>query len=153
MVGRRNLNHRNEERTITRPKRNDETINLTKQELLRVLSEDDALKKLMQKLLQEVLEAQMDEALLAGKGERAAGRLGYRSGHYTRSLITRVGKLELRVPPATGAYLAAWRSERRRREAAKARAAMPPKAANEEGSGIELAVTPSQPVPVKEDNS
>ena len=83
---------------MTRPKWNDETINLTKQELLRALTEDDALKKLMQTLLQEVLEAEMDEALLAGKGERTAGRLGYRSGHYTRSLVTRVGKLELRVP-------------------------------------------------------
>jgi putative transposase len=85
-------------KTMTRPKRNDERIKLTKQELLRALSEDDALKKLMQALLQEVLEAEMDEALLAGKGERTAGRLGYRSGHYTRSLVTRVGKLELRVP-------------------------------------------------------
>ena len=83
---------------MTRPKRNDEPINLTKQELLRVLTEDDALKKLMQTLLQEVLEAEMDQALHAGKGERSAGRLGYRSGHYTRSLVTRVGKLELRVP-------------------------------------------------------
>jgi putative transposase len=83
---------------MTRPKRNDDPINLTKQELLRALTEDDALKKLMQTLLQEVLEAEMDETLLAGKGERTAGRLGYRSGHYTRSLITRVGKLELRVP-------------------------------------------------------
>jgi transposase-like protein len=61
---------------MTRPKRNDETINLTKQELLRALTEDDALKKLMQTLLQEVLEAEMDEALVAGKGERSAGRLG-----------------------------------------------------------------------------
>ena len=26
------------------------------------------------------------------------GRLGYRSGYYDRTLITRVGKLELRVP-------------------------------------------------------
>lgn len=83
---------------MTRPKRNDDTINLTKQELLRALTEDDALKKLMQTLLQEVLEAEMDQALLAGKSERTAGRLGYRSGHYTRSLVTRVGKLELRVP-------------------------------------------------------
>src|SRR5687767_12490161 len=54
---------------MTRPKRNDDTIKLTKQELLRVLSEDDALKKLMQTLLQEVLEAEMDEALQAGKGD------------------------------------------------------------------------------------
>jgi len=48
--------------------------------------------------LQEVLEAEMTEALGAEKGERTAGRLGYRSGHYGRTLITRIGKLELRVP-------------------------------------------------------
>ena len=40
----------------------------------------------------------MDEALGASKGERTAERLGYRSGHYGRTLITRVGKLDLRVP-------------------------------------------------------
>jgi hypothetical protein len=58
-------------KTMTRPKRNDETINLTKQELLRALTGDDALKKLMQTLLQEVLEAEMDQALQAGRSERA----------------------------------------------------------------------------------
>jgi putative transposase len=83
---------------MTRPKRNDEMIDVTKQDLLRVLGEDDALKKLLQTLVQQVLEAEMDQALEAGKGERTAGRLGYRSGYYTRSLVTRVGKLELRVP-------------------------------------------------------
>jgi transposase-like protein len=39
-----------------------------------------------------VLEAEMTEALGAEKGERAAGRQGYRSGYYGRTLITRVGK-------------------------------------------------------------
>jgi putative transposase len=34
----------------------------------------------------------------AEKGERTAGRQSYRSGYYGRTLITRVGKLELRVP-------------------------------------------------------
>jgi transposase-like protein len=34
----------------------------------------------------------------AAKSERAAARVGYRSGYYGRTLITRVGKLELRVP-------------------------------------------------------
>lgn len=34
---------------MTRPKRNDELINVTKQELLRLLTEEDALKKLMHK--------------------------------------------------------------------------------------------------------
>ena len=53
---------------------------------------------LVRTALQEVLEAEMTEALGAEKGERAAGRQGYRSGYYGRTLITRVGKLELRVP-------------------------------------------------------
>ena len=83
---------------MTRPKPNAEAINLTKQDLLSILTEDDSLRKLMQTLLQEALEAEMERTLLAGKSERTAGRLGYRSGYYTRSLVTRVGKLELRVP-------------------------------------------------------
>ena len=40
----------------------------------------------------------MDEAVGAGKGQRTASRTGYRSGYYTRSLTTRVGTIELRVP-------------------------------------------------------
>ena len=40
----------------------------------------------------------MTETLGAEKGERSEARIGYRSGYYTRSLITRVGKIELRVP-------------------------------------------------------
>ena len=64
-----------------------------------VLSEDEEfLRALVRTALQEVLEAEMTEALGAEKGERASGRQGYRSGYYGRTLITRVGKLELRVP-------------------------------------------------------
>ena len=58
----------------------------------------DFLKPLVQEVLQQVLEAEMDEALGADRHERTAGRLGYRSGHYRRNLVTRVGRLELRVP-------------------------------------------------------
>jgi len=60
--------------------------------------QEDFPRPLIQEVVQQVLEAEMDEALGAGKGERAATRVGYRSGHYGRTLITRVGKLELRVP-------------------------------------------------------
>src|SRR5919199_2865632 len=49
-------------------------------------------------VLQQVMEAEMEDILGAAKGERTTGRLGYRSGYYVRTLITRVGKLELRVP-------------------------------------------------------
>jgi len=58
----------------------------------------DLLRPLIQAVLQEVLETEMDEALQAGKHERSADRLGYRSGYYRRNLVTRVGQLELRVP-------------------------------------------------------
>lgn len=58
----------------------------------------DLLRPLIQAVLQEVLETEMDEALQAGKHERSAERLGYRSGYYRRGLVTRVGQLELRVP-------------------------------------------------------
>src|SRR6266478_4851810 len=60
--------------------------------------DEEFLRALVRTALQEVLEAEMTEALGAEKSERAAGRLGYRSGDYGRTLITRIGKLELRVP-------------------------------------------------------
>ncbi|MBP2471011.1 transposase-like protein [Sinorhizobium meliloti] len=63
-----------------------------------MLSNPDGLREVIRTVMQEVLEAEMDEALGAAKGERTPDRLGYRSGHYGRTLITRVGKLELRVP-------------------------------------------------------
>jgi transposase-like protein len=40
----------------------------------------------------------MTETIGTAKGERTETRLAYRSGYYSRSLITRVGTLELRVP-------------------------------------------------------
>jgi putative transposase len=48
--------------------------------------------------LRAALEAEMTETLGAAKGERSATRLAYRSGYHRRSLITRVGILELQVP-------------------------------------------------------
>jgi transposase-like protein len=64
-----------------------------------LLSEEkDLLKATVQDMVQEILEAEMDEALGARKSERTSERVGYRSGYYTRGLVTRVGKLELRVP-------------------------------------------------------
>jgi Transposase, Mutator family len=58
----------------------------------------DGLREIVRAVMQEMLEAEMTDALGAEKGERTAARLGYRSGYYTRTLVTRVGKLELRVP-------------------------------------------------------
>jgi transposase-like protein len=58
----------------------------------------DGLREIVRAVMQEVLEAEMTDGLGAEKGERTTARLGYRSGYYTRTLVTRVGKLELRVP-------------------------------------------------------
>jgi putative transposase len=64
-----------------------------------LLSADgDFLRDAVKAAVQAALEAEMTEALAAERGERADGRLGYRSGYYSRSLITRVGTIELRVP-------------------------------------------------------
>jgi putative transposase len=60
--------------------------------------QQDFLRPLIRQVLQQVMEAEMDEALGAEKGERTSNRVGYRSGYYGRTLVTRVGKLELRVP-------------------------------------------------------
>ena len=68
-------------------------------ELKEILEQDaDLLKPAMQQLVQETLEAEMDAFIGAGRYERTDSHQGYRSGHYPRSLITRVGKIELRVP-------------------------------------------------------
>lgn len=58
----------------------------------------DGLKELMREVLQEVLEQEMTDVIGAEKGERSPGRLGYRWGYYSRGLVTRLGKLELRIP-------------------------------------------------------
>ena len=68
-------------------------------ELKGLLGQDqDILRELVREVVQQTLEAEMEAALGAGKGERTDARLGYRSGYYGRTLVTRVGKLELRVP-------------------------------------------------------
>jgi transposase-like protein len=64
--------------------------------------DEEFLRVLMRTALEEVLEVEMTEALGAEKSERTTSRLGYRSGYYGRTLVTRIGKLELRVPQDRG---------------------------------------------------
>ena len=61
-------------------------------------SDDGGIRALVQQVIHEVLETEMDEAVGAQKGERTESRVSYRAGYYTRTLVTRVGKLVLRVP-------------------------------------------------------
>jgi putative transposase len=60
--------------------------------------DEDFLRPAVERLVHAALEAEMTEAVGAAKSERTEQRLGYRSGYYERSLVTRVGTLELRVP-------------------------------------------------------
>src|SRR5215510_3380374 len=88
------MNNQTEYRTMTR-----KNANRTLQEIKAMMGEDgEFLRPMVRAVIQEFLEAEMAEAVGAQKGERIEGRLSYRSGYYTRSLVTRVGKLELRVP-------------------------------------------------------
>jgi putative transposase len=71
----------------------------TKRTVMKLVEQDkDLLRQLVQESVQQILEAEMTQALGASKGERNGARRGYRSGYYERGLVTRVGKLELRVP-------------------------------------------------------
>ena len=63
-----------------------------------LLDDPAFLRGLVQEALQTILEAEMEAHLGAGRYERTAGRSGYRNGFKPRTLHTRVGTLELRVP-------------------------------------------------------
>lgn len=71
----------------------------TDKKFARLAQEDkDLVREIVQGALQEILEAEMTEVIGAGSYERSEGRRGYRAGYYSRSLTTRVGEVELRVP-------------------------------------------------------
>ena len=61
-------------------------------------SDKELMKELIKEALQEFLEVEMEQAVGASKGERTSNRLAYRSGYYQRTLVTRVGKVELGIP-------------------------------------------------------
>src|SRR3982751_1743784 len=63
-----------------------------------VAQDRDLLKALVKEALDQILQAEMTDCLGAAPGERSSGRVGYRAGYDERGLITRVGKIELRVP-------------------------------------------------------
>ena len=72
------------------------TVSLSAKEW--VSGDRDLMKTLMKEALQEVLEGEMTEFLGAAPSERSETRSGSRAGYYHRGLVTRIGKLELRVP-------------------------------------------------------
>ncbi len=63
-----------------------------------LLDDPGFLHGIVERVLQEVLEAEMTEHIGAAPYERSAARAGHRNGHKPRALRTRVGTLNLLVP-------------------------------------------------------
>ena len=77
-------------------KNNDKLKELNLTELM--CDDKNLLKNIVKNALQEILEGEMNEIIGAEKSQRSSSRVSYRSGYYTRNLVTRVGQIELRVP-------------------------------------------------------
>ena len=73
-------------------------VNVGKDLLPGLLSGQDGLAKLVEAVLNQILEAQVVESLGADKHERSEERQGYRNGYRPRTLYTRVGPVTLQVP-------------------------------------------------------
>jgi len=76
----------------------DYDIKLNTNQLVDVLSKNDAIKELLESVLNQVLASQMTEHLGAERHEQTDDRVGYRNGTRVRELYTRVGPLNLQVP-------------------------------------------------------
>lgn len=61
-------------------------------------SRDEAFGKLMEAMLNQILKAESAEQLGVNNYERSDNRNDYRNGTRTRSLMTRIGRIELEVP-------------------------------------------------------
>jgi putative transposase len=63
-----------------------------------LLDDPDFLREIAERVIQEILEAEMTEHIGAALHERTDARKGHRNGHKPRTLRTRVGTLKLLVP-------------------------------------------------------
>ena len=75
-------------------------LTLSEKEVLQVLTgdRDEAIKFLLERILNEVMKAESEEQLGAARHERTEERQDYRNGTRERELNTRIGKLTLQVP-------------------------------------------------------
>ncbi|MCS4048034.1 transposase-like protein [Salinibacter ruber] len=74
------------------------SIDLSDEELEKILLGDRGKDLLMEKVFNQILQAEMTEHLGADRYERSQDRSGHRNGSYERQLTTRVGQLTLEVP-------------------------------------------------------
>lgn len=73
-------------------------VNVNANLLPDLLSQSDGIAKLFESVLNQVLEAQVNDHLQAKPYERSEERVGYRNGYRPRTLYTRVGPVTLQVP-------------------------------------------------------
>ena len=67
-------------------------------DLLQKSGDGDFLRAVAEAVLQILMEADVEGVIGAGRHERSADRLNYRNGYRERSLDTRLGSLQLRIP-------------------------------------------------------
>jgi len=67
-------------------------------ELLQKSGDGDFLRAVAESVLQILMEADVEGLIGAGRHERTGDRLNYRNGYRERSLDTRLGSLQLRIP-------------------------------------------------------
>lgn len=73
-------------------------ITLSEEDLHRLFSGDGALARLVEKVLNQVLNMQVTEVLGAKPYERTDSRQGYRNGYRDKVLNTRVDRIAFAVP-------------------------------------------------------
>ena len=86
-------------------------LTLDSETVQRLFTGDGELGRLLEAILNQVLNAQVSEQLQAVPYERSEQRLGYRNGYKPRQLTTRVGALTLLVPHNSSVIRATLRVE------------------------------------------
>src|SRR6201990_527980 len=69
-------------------------------ELLEKAGEGDFLRAVAEAVLQLLMETDVEGLIGAGRYERSGERTTWRNGHRDRMLDTRLGSLQLRIPPS-----------------------------------------------------
>ncbi len=73
-------------------------VSVSREILSGLLGSQDGLAKRVEEVLNQILQAQVTEALGAVRYERSDERQGYRNGYRARTLYARVGPVTLQVP-------------------------------------------------------
>ena len=95
------------------------TTSMTSLDFVRNLIEQgqpDVLRSVLERVVDELMEAEVDVLCGAARGERSEERVNWRNGHRERDWDTRAGTISLQIPKLRqGSYFPDWLLERRRR--------------------------------------